>query len=105
MRPASRSNTPDTGNDYMKASVDERFSLKDGKATWKNRTEEGDKAVTAPAFYVPTNAPPEFFGVLARALLKAPNHTLPLLPAGEAHIDKGASATRRRRQDASSTNT
>ena len=82
-----------TGNDYMKASVDERFSLKDGKATWKNRTEEGDKAVTAPAFYVPANGPPEFFGVLARALLKAPNHTLPLLPAGEAHIDKGASVT------------
>ena len=30
------------------------------------------------------NAPPEFIGVLARALLKAPNHKLALLPAGEA---------------------
>ena len=81
-----------TGNDYMKAAVDERFTLKDGKATWKNRLEEGEKALTAPAFYVPANPPPEFWGVLARALLKAPNHTLPLLPAGEARLEKGGSA-------------
>ncbi|MET0231483.1 MAG: hypothetical protein ABW186_11175, partial [Rhodanobacteraceae bacterium] len=81
-----------TGNDYMKAAVDERFTLKDGKATWRNRLEEGEKALTAPAFYVPANPPPEFWGVLARALLKAPNHTLPLLPAGEARLEKGGSA-------------
>jgi imidazolonepropionase-like amidohydrolase len=37
------------------------------------------------------NAPPEFLGVLARALLKAPDSKLPLLPAGEARIEKGAS--------------
>jgi len=81
-----------SGNDYMKAAVDERFTLKDGKATWKNRFENGEKALTAPAFYVPANPPPEFYGVLARALLKAPNHTLALLPAGEARIDAGGSA-------------
>ena len=34
------------------------------------------------------NAPPEVFAVLARALLKAPNHRLPLLPAGEATIEQ-----------------
>ena len=33
-----------TGNDYMKAAVEEHFALKDGKASWKNRTEEGDRA-------------------------------------------------------------
>ncbi len=80
-----------SGNDYMKAAVDERFTLKDGKATWKNRLEDGEKALTAPAFYVPANPPPEFYGVLARALLKAPNHALPLLPAGEARLEKGTS--------------
>src|SRR5205823_4758817 len=37
---------------------------------------------------LPMDPPPEFFGVLARALLKAPNHKLPLLPAGEATIEK-----------------
>ena len=76
-----------TGNDYMKAQVEERFEIKNGKANWKNRSEKGEQAVSGEAFYLPMNAPPEFFGVLARALLKAPNHKLPLLPAGEASIE------------------
>ena len=75
-----------SGNDYMKAAVTETFSLSSGKAKWHNRSEQGEKAVKGESFYVPANAPPEFTGVLARALLKAPGHTLPLLPAGEAHI-------------------
>jgi imidazolonepropionase-like amidohydrolase len=76
------------GNDYMKAPVEERFDFKDGKAHWKNRSEQGDQSVTGEAFYIPVNAPPEFTGVLARALLKAPSHKLPLLPAGEASIEQ-----------------
>ena len=75
-----------SGNDYMKAAVTETFSISGGKATWHNRSEQGEKALTGETFYVPNNAPPEFMGVLARALLKAHGHTLPLLPAGEAHI-------------------
>jgi hypothetical protein len=75
------------GNDYMKAPVEERFEMKNGKAGWKNRSEQGEQAVTGEAFYLPMSAPPEFLGVLARALLKAPNHKLPLLPAGEASIE------------------
>ena len=76
------------GNDYMKAPVEERFELKNGKAQWKNRSEQGEKSVTGDPFYFPVNAPPEFTGVLARALLKAPGHTLRLLPAGEAKIEE-----------------
>ena len=76
------------GNDYMKAPVEERFQIKDGTATWKNRSEQGKQAIAGEAFYVPANPPPEFFGVLARALLKAPGHRLPLLPAGEASIEE-----------------
>jgi imidazolonepropionase-like amidohydrolase len=79
------------GNDYMKATVEEHFEMKDGRASWKNRSEKGEQTVTGEAFYLPLNAPPEFSGVLARALLKAPNHKLPLLPAGEAAIEKGVS--------------
>jgi imidazolonepropionase-like amidohydrolase len=75
------------GNDYMKAPVEERFQIKDGTATWKNRSEQGQQAIAGEAFYVPANPPPEFFGVLARALLKAPGHRVPLLPAGEASIE------------------
>ena len=76
------------GNDYMKAPVEEHFEIKNGRASWKNRSEQGEQAVSGAAFYLPMNAPPEFFGVLARALLKASNHKLPLLPAGEATIEK-----------------
>ena len=76
------------GNDYMKAPVEERFDIKNGKAQWKNRSEQGEQSVTGKAFYFPVNAPPEFTGVLARALLKAPDHKLPLLPAGEAKIEE-----------------
>ena len=74
------------GNDYMKAPVEEHFELKNGRASWKNRSEQGEQAVSGEAFYLPINPPPEFYAVLARALLKAPNHKLPLLPAGEATI-------------------
>src|SRR5437773_6974407 len=76
------------GNDYMKAPVEERFDLKNGKAHWKNRSEQGEQSVTGEAFYIPVNAPPAFTGVLARALLKAPGHKLQLLPAGEASIEE-----------------
>src|SRR5262245_26598867 len=71
------------GNDYMKAPVEEKFELKNGEARWKSRSEQGEKSVTGKAFYFPVNAPPEFTGVLARALLKASGHKLMLLPAGE----------------------
>jgi imidazolonepropionase-like amidohydrolase len=76
------------GNDYMKAPVEERFEIKDGKGNWKNRSEKGEQVISGEAFYVPANPPPEFLGVLAGALLKAPDHKLSLLPAGEASIEE-----------------
>jgi hypothetical protein len=80
-----------SGNDYMKAPVAESFHLSGGKASWQNRTEHGELAVAGESFYMPNNAPPEFTGVLARALLKAPQHKLPLLPAGEARLTTAGS--------------
>ncbi|HSC10181.1 MAG TPA: amidohydrolase family protein [Rhodanobacteraceae bacterium] len=74
------------GVDYMKAPVDERFSLHGGKGTWKTLGGIGESNVKGSAFYMPANAPPEFYGVLARALLKAPDHRLALLPSGSASI-------------------
>jgi cytosine/adenosine deaminase-related metal-dependent hydrolase len=82
-----------SGNDYMKAPVSESFHLSGGKASWQNRTEHGEVAVAGESFYVPNNAPPEFTGVLARALLKAPQHKLPLLPAGEARLTAAGAVT------------
>ncbi len=81
------------GNDYMKVAIDEHFEMKEGRASWKNRSEQGDEAVTGAAFYLPMNAPPEFTAVLARALLKSPNHKLALLPAGEVSIEEAGNVT------------
>ena len=80
-----------SGNDYMKAPVEESFRLTGGKASWKNRTEHGERAVKGEAFYMPNSAPLEFTGVLARALLKAPGHELRLLPSGEASLTESGS--------------
>src|ERR1700730_5497314 len=82
-----------SGNDYMKAPVEEHFEIRNARASWKNRSEQGEQAVTGEAFYLPMNAPPEFFAVLARALLKAPQHKLPLVPSGEATIEPAARVT------------
>jgi imidazolonepropionase-like amidohydrolase len=80
------------GNDYMKAPIDERFAIENGHATWKDSHRSGQQAIAGAAFYMPANPPPEFYGVLARALLKAKNHRLALLPEGTATIDAASSA-------------
>jgi imidazolonepropionase-like amidohydrolase len=79
-----------TGNDYWKVPITEHFEVTGARALWRNRIEGGETAwPEAGAFYLPANAPPEFTGVLARALLKAPNQRLKLLPAGEAWLERG----------------
>jgi hypothetical protein len=77
-----------TGVDYLKAPVEERFSLKQGEAIWMNRSEEGHKKLTGKASYVSISGGAEETGLLAHALLATPEHKLPLLPEGEASIEK-----------------
>jgi imidazolonepropionase-like amidohydrolase len=75
-----------SGNDYMKTPVEETLHVVNGRATWQARTQHGE--APAGGFYLPASAPPEFMGVLARALLKAPQHRLALLPEGTASIER-----------------
>src|SRR5262249_29494937 len=75
-----------TGVDYLEAPVDEHFSMAGGKASWRNTAENGSKEA-AGAFYVSMNGPSEETALLARALLAAGGR-LPLLPEGEARLDK-----------------
>ena len=75
------------GKNYTKAKVEETFSLRDGRARWRNASEQGDQALPSPAFFMPISAPPEMQGVLVRALLKAPGQRLALLPSGEARVE------------------
>ncbi len=72
-----------TGVDYYKAAVDETFA--NGK--WSNGAESGSSA-NGKALYASMYGPPEETAAIARALLAAPSHKLPLLPAGEASIKK-----------------
>lgn len=76
------------GNDYLKAPIEERFELKDSKATWKSPSESGEKSIQGNAFYITTYSAPEEIALLTRALLAAPGKKLALLPEGEASIEK-----------------
>jgi len=80
-----------TGNDYQKNPVAEHFEWLEGKASWKNPAEEGQRDVDGRAFYVDMEGSPLELGLLARALLAAGGR-LPLLPDGEARIEKVASS-------------
>ena len=75
-----------TGVDYLKGPVEERFGIAGGKASWKNKAEHGEHDA-AKAFYSSMYGPPEELAALARALLAA-GRPLPLLPDGEARIER-----------------
>jgi imidazolonepropionase-like amidohydrolase len=75
-----------TGNNYLKAPVDEHFRITNGRAYWSNTAEKGDKELRGSAFYVPIDA--TFAGEMEAALLAAPGARLALLPEGEAHIER-----------------
>ena len=74
------------GTETMGNIVDEHFAF-DGKTMkWSSRAEKGEKPGQR-AFYVPLAPYPEGLGLLARAAL-ADGGTIPLLPEGEAKIEK-----------------
>lgn len=81
------------GHDYWKTAVDERYERKGGRVSWKNRSEKEERTVQGPAFYLGLDSPPQEAALLARVLLAAPDGRLPLLPTGEARIEKVSSAT------------
>jgi imidazolonepropionase-like amidohydrolase len=67
--------------------VAETFTYRNGRGTWKNRAENGTRTTPA-AFYASLTGTPGELGLLARAMLAAPDGRLALLPAGEARIEK-----------------
>jgi imidazolonepropionase-like amidohydrolase len=76
-----------TGNDYLKSPVSENYSLEAGTARWKSSAEQGEKKVSAPAFYSAINGGPSEIALLAHAALKN-GGKIALLPEGEARIEK-----------------
>lgn len=76
----------ETGNDYLKAPVDEHFEVKDGVARWKSTTENGQAA--AEGFYVSNNGAAAELAFLVAALENAHGVPIHLLPAGEARLER-----------------
>jgi imidazolonepropionase-like amidohydrolase len=81
-----------TGNDYLKSPVAENFERKGDHATWKSSAEKGERDVHGPAFFLSLNGAPQESALLAKALLAAPGHRLPLLPTGEAQLEEVSSS-------------
>ncbi len=76
------------GNDYFKGPVDDTLKRDGNSITWKNASENETRTVEQPSFYLGLNGVPEEYVLLVRALLKAPEQKLAILPAGEARIEK-----------------
>ncbi len=76
----------ETGNDYLKAPVDEHFEIKNGVAQWKSTSEEGH--APAGAFYVSNNGAAAELAFLIAALQRAHGGPVHLLPAGEARLER-----------------
>ena len=76
------------GVNYMKVPVQEAFAREGAAARWKNGAEEARRDDAAAAFYLGLDRVPEDTVLLARALLAAPQQRLPLLPDGEARIER-----------------
>jgi imidazolonepropionase-like amidohydrolase len=75
------------GHQEMGTTLDETFTCSGGHASWKSTNEEGQAESRAPGFFLPMSAV-QTDGLLAAALLRAPDHTLALYPSGQAHIDE-----------------
>ena len=76
------------GNEYYKGPVAERFTREGGKATWKNRAEQGENASAGGAFYSSYDGTPNEIAYLVAAAAKAPGQRLTLLPTGTVTVSK-----------------
>jgi imidazolonepropionase-like amidohydrolase len=76
----------ETGNDYLKAPVDEHFEVKNGVAHWKSTAEDGH--APAGGFYVSNNGAAAETAFLVAALEKAHGAPVHLFPAGEARLER-----------------
>lgn len=79
------------GIDYLKVPVAETFTRNADAIAWKNASEDDKRTLSGAAFFLGLNQVPEDSILLVRALLKAPDHKLAMIPAGEASIRKLAS--------------
>lgn len=76
------------GESLFGSPVQEHYSWKAGQADWKSQADAGHTAATKPLLYIGNDVSPWMLGVYVKALLKAPNHTLPVLPSGRMRLEE-----------------
>jgi hypothetical protein len=76
------------GRAYLGSPVDEGFEHRSGTARWRSTLEADSLATPLDAFYLANDGSPEQTAALARALLAAPDGTLPIWPSGRARIEQ-----------------
>ncbi len=81
-----------SGTETMGNVIDEHFSIAGHHARWKSTIEAGERDVSGAAHYVPLAPTCDGLGLLVRALQKA-GGVLPLLPDGEARLERAGETT------------
>lgn len=79
------------GHHMMRTPMEETFQREGARATWKSLEDQGEREVAGTAFYVPMAQVPELPGLLVAAALKN-GGSIPLLPTGEAIVERGTAA-------------
>jgi imidazolonepropionase-like amidohydrolase len=74
------------GHNYLKDTVDERFSTDGRTMRWTNSVEGDQSHPARAAFYIDVDGTPS--AALPQALIAAPGHRMSLLPSGQASIEK-----------------
>ncbi len=77
------------GSTTFGSKVDESFLQSGTHAEWIDSTGKGSAEVAKPGLYIAQSGSPWANGIYAQALLKAPGMSLPALPAGTLHLEKG----------------
>ncbi len=68
--------------------VDERFTLVNGEASWKDATGTGTASPAGSSLYVAQDASPYALWIYARALLADEDHEMPVLPGGTLRLER-----------------
>jgi len=76
------------GTSLMGGAVTEHASWKSGVQSWSSQADRGEVQSAAPRLYIGNDASPWTLGLYARLLLKAPEHSLEVLPAGKLKLEK-----------------
>ncbi len=76
-----------TGHDYLKGPVEERFANDHSIARWKNKAENGERRVEGAVFFPSFYGPPDELALLVKAMLVS-GKPMPLLPEGEARLER-----------------